>query len=153
MWFFLGVCCGVAKLPFTNNERKLKTKESKPKLRLKQKKPKVLSQQWIFLKIDPLYKCRSVSFYREVGRLFSYRDYLRVKRIETECARLILGSLQLGSRNRCFVTSRRKSRCFSCCQHVRLSGEDPQFFGDSPFTQRILSPETHAKAKLKCIRH
>jgi hypothetical protein len=45
MWFFLGVCCGVAKLPFTNNERKLKTKESKPKLRLKQKKPKVLSQQ------------------------------------------------------------------------------------------------------------
>jgi hypothetical protein len=49
-----------------------------------------------FSKVDPLYKCRSISFYREAGGLFTYWDYPRVKRIKTECARLISGSLQLG---------------------------------------------------------
>jgi hypothetical protein len=34
---------------------------------------------------------------------------------------------------------------------MRSSGEDPQFFGDPPFARRIPSPETHGRAKLKCI--
>jgi hypothetical protein len=49
----------------------------------------------IFSKVDPLYKCRSISFYREASELFTYREYSRVKRIEIECARLFLGGLQL----------------------------------------------------------
>jgi hypothetical protein len=48
--------------------------------------------------------------------------------------------------------TRRKSQRLSCCQHVRLSGEDPQSFGDSPFAWRIFSPETHVIDKLECIR-
>jgi hypothetical protein len=94
--YFHPNCCGVAELPFTNNEGKLKSQESKPKLRHKRKKTKDTFSTVNFLKVDPLYKCRSVSFYREASRLFTYRDYPRVKRIETEYARLILGSLQLG---------------------------------------------------------
>jgi hypothetical protein len=49
-----------------------------------------------FLKVNPLYKCRSVSFYRGGERTFTYRECPRVKRIKTECARLILGNIQLG---------------------------------------------------------
>jgi hypothetical protein len=49
-----------------------------------------------FSKADPLYKCRSVSFYREASGLFTYRDCPRVKWIKIECTRLFLGSLQLG---------------------------------------------------------
>jgi hypothetical protein len=49
-----------------------------------------------FSKADPLYKRRSVSFYREAGGLFTFREHPRVKRIKTECARLSLGNLQLG---------------------------------------------------------
>jgi hypothetical protein len=89
-------CSGVAKLPFTNNGRNLKAQEPKPKLKYKQKKTKCSFSTVNFSNVDPLYKFRSVSFYMEVSRLFTYRDYPRVKRIETECARLILGSLQLG---------------------------------------------------------
>jgi hypothetical protein len=89
-------CCGLAKLPFTNNEGKLKAQETKPELRHELEKTKSSFSTVNFSKGDPLYKCRSVSFYREASELFTYRDYPRVKQIETECARLILGSLQLG---------------------------------------------------------
>jgi hypothetical protein len=34
---------------------------------------------------------------------------------------------------------------------VRLSGEDPQLFGDNPFAQRNLLPETHIKAKINTL--
>jgi hypothetical protein len=37
-----------------------------------------------------------VSFYREANELFTFREYPRVKRIKTECARLFPGNLQLG---------------------------------------------------------
>jgi hypothetical protein len=90
------ICCGVAKLPFTNNERNLKAQEPKPKLRQKQKKTKISFSTVNFSKVDPLHKCRSVSFYREASGLFTFREYPHVKRIKTECARLFLGSLQLG---------------------------------------------------------
>jgi hypothetical protein len=76
--------------------RKLKAQESEPKLRHKQKKTKRSFSTVNFSKVDPLYKYRSVSFYREASGLFTYWNYPRVKRIETECTRLILGSLQLG---------------------------------------------------------
>jgi hypothetical protein len=49
-----------------------------------------------FSKVDPLYKCRSVSFLKGGERAFYMSRISRVKRIKTECARLILGSLQLG---------------------------------------------------------
>jgi hypothetical protein len=90
-------CCGVAKLPFTNNERKTKLKNQNQNLNSnKQKGTKSTFLIVNFSKADPLYKCRSVSFYREANRLFTYREYPHVKRIKTECARLFLGSLQLG---------------------------------------------------------
>jgi hypothetical protein len=80
---------------FHKQWKKTKAQESKPKLKHKQKKTKSSFSTVNFSKVDPLYKCRSVSFYREASELFTYRDYPRVKWIETECARLILGSLQL----------------------------------------------------------
>jgi hypothetical protein len=91
-------CCGVAKLPCTNNEwnLKLKNNNQKPKLKHKQKKTESSFSIVNFSKVDPLYKCRSVSFYMEASRLFTCREYPRVKQIKTGCARLILGSLQLG---------------------------------------------------------
>jgi hypothetical protein len=105
-----------------------------------------------FSKVDPLYERRSVSFYREASGIFTYRDYPRVKRIETECNRLILGNLQLGlhvigapwrhAANR--VTFLVVSTC--ACREKTLS------FWRPPSARRILSPETHDKAKLKCIR-
>jgi hypothetical protein len=55
-------------------------------------------------------------------------------------------------RNWLFMTSRRKSRRFSCCHHVHLSGEDLQSFGDSPFAWRLSSHETRVTFKLENIR-
>jgi hypothetical protein len=49
------------------------------------------------------------------------------------------------------MTPRRKSRRFSRRRHVRLSGEDPQLFGDNPFAHHILLPETHIKAKINAL--
>jgi hypothetical protein len=85
-----------SELTFTNNERKLKAQEPKPKLKHKKKKTKSSFSTVNFSKVDLLYKCQSVSLYREASRLFTYRDYPHVKWIKTECARIILGSLQLG---------------------------------------------------------
>jgi hypothetical protein len=73
-----------------------KAQEPKPKLRTKDKgQPKVLYSTVDFSKVDPLYMRRSVSFYREAGGLFTFREYPRVKRIRMECARLSSGNLQL----------------------------------------------------------
>jgi hypothetical protein len=58
--------------------------------------PKAFYSTVDFSKVDPLYKCRSVSFYREASGLFTFREYPHGKKIKTECARLFLGSLQLG---------------------------------------------------------
>jgi hypothetical protein len=43
--------------------------------------PKALYSTVEFSKVDPLYMCRSVSFYREVDGLFTSRGYPRAKRI------------------------------------------------------------------------
>jgi hypothetical protein len=72
-------------------------KSSRTKTKTKDKgQPKGSFINSRFLKSDPLYKCQSVSIYREADKLFTFREYPRVKRIETECARLLLGNLQLG---------------------------------------------------------
>jgi hypothetical protein len=90
-------CCGIAKLLSTNNEGKTKGSRNKTKTQTQLKrKPKLSFSTLSFLKVDPLYKCRSVSFYREVSGLLTYQEYRRVKWIKTECAWLVLGNLQLG---------------------------------------------------------
>jgi hypothetical protein len=72
-------------------------KSSRTKIRIQNKgQQKALYSTVDFSKDDPLYKCRSSPFYREANRLFTFREYPRVKRIKTECARLSLGNLQLG---------------------------------------------------------
>jgi hypothetical protein len=85
-------CCVVAKLPHTNNERKQKTRRLKLR-RMHKWKTKSSFSTVNFSKADPLCKCWSASFYRETNKIFAYRDYPHVKRINIECARLILGSL------------------------------------------------------------
>jgi hypothetical protein len=67
-----GCCCGIAKLPSTNNEGKSKGSRNKTKTQTELKrKPKLSFSTVNFLKVDLLYKCRSVSFYREASRLFT----------------------------------------------------------------------------------
>jgi hypothetical protein len=74
-----------------------RNESSRTETRIKHKgQPKALYTAVDFSKADPFYKCRSVSFYREANGLFTFREYPRVKRIKTECARLFLGNLQLG---------------------------------------------------------
>jgi hypothetical protein len=46
-------CCGVAKLPYTKNERKLKTQESKPKTQTQAKENQKLFLNCEFLKSRP----------------------------------------------------------------------------------------------------
>jgi hypothetical protein len=60
--------------------RGTKAREPKPKLKTKDNQ-KALFSTVEFWKDDPLYKCRSVSFYREADGLFTFRGYPRVKRI------------------------------------------------------------------------
>jgi hypothetical protein len=83
-------CCDVVKLPLTNNESKQLARNHKLS---NQRKTKNLLSTVNFSKAYPLYKCQSASFYRETNGLFTYRDRPRVKRIELECTRLILGHL------------------------------------------------------------
>jgi hypothetical protein len=61
-----------------------------------QRQPKVPFSTVDFSKVDPLYKCRSVSFYREASGLFTFWGCPRMNRIETEDARIFLGGLQWG---------------------------------------------------------
>jgi hypothetical protein len=90
-----GVLWGKPQPSHTNNERGLKLENQKPKCKAKGQ-TKASFSTVDFSKVDPLYKCRSVSFYREAGGLFTFREHPRVKRIKTECARLSSGNLQLG---------------------------------------------------------
>jgi hypothetical protein len=60
------------------------------------RQPKALFSTVDYSKVDPLYKCRSVSFYMEADGLFTFREHPCVKQIKTECARLSSGNLQLG---------------------------------------------------------
>jgi hypothetical protein len=84
---------GKPQLSFTNNEGK---KGSKTQTKMQNKgQPKASFSTVDFSKVDPLYKCQSVSFYREAGGLFTFREHPCVKRINTECARLSSGNLQL----------------------------------------------------------
>jgi hypothetical protein len=73
-----------------------KAQETKPKPGHKQKETKSSFSTMNFSKVDPLYKSRHVSFYREMRGLFTFRECPRVKRIKIECVKLFLGSLQLG---------------------------------------------------------
>jgi hypothetical protein len=108
--FFLVDILGLLLEPSTNSERQLLwdsrsyrtqtmkcNKSSRTRTRTQNKRlPKVPSSTVDFSKVDPLYKCWSVSFYREASGLFTFRGCPRMKRIETEYARLFLGGLQLG---------------------------------------------------------
>jgi hypothetical protein len=86
---------GKPQLSHTNNEGRQKLKNQKPKM-LNEGQTKASFSIVDFSKADTLYKCRSVSFYKEAGGLFTFREHPHVKRIKTECARLSSGNLQLG---------------------------------------------------------
>jgi hypothetical protein len=88
-------CCGDSRSYSTQTMRENKSSRTKTKTQ-DEGQPKALFSTADFSKVDPLYKCRSVSFYREAGGLFTFREHPRVKRIKTECARLSSGNLQLG---------------------------------------------------------
>jgi hypothetical protein len=144
-------CCGVARLPFTNNERNLKAQEPKPKLRHKQKKTKSSFSTVNFSKVYPLYKCRSVSFYRGGEWTFTYREYARVKRIKIEYARLFLGSLQLGLHVTGTPWRHVANRGAFFAIVTCVSGEDLETFGELPFAWHI--PETQITVNFKSINH
>jgi hypothetical protein len=88
-------CCGESRTFRTRTMKGNKSSRTKTKTQNKGQ-PKALFLTVDFSKVDPLYKCRSVSFYREVDGLFTFREHPCVKRIKTECARLSSGNLQLG---------------------------------------------------------
>jgi hypothetical protein len=91
----VGGCCGESRSPRTRTMREDKSSRTKTKTQDKGQS-KALYSTVHFSKVDPLYMRRSVSFYREAGGLFTFREHPRVKRIKTECARLSSGNLQLG---------------------------------------------------------
>jgi hypothetical protein len=88
-------CCGDSRSYRAQTMRGNKSSRTKTRI-LNRGQPKTLYSTIDFSKVDPLYKCRSVSFYREANGLFTFQEYPHVKRIKTECARLFLGNLQLG---------------------------------------------------------
>jgi hypothetical protein len=88
-------CCGDSRSRRAQTMRENQSSRTRTNTQDK-RQPKVLFSTVDFSKADPLYKCRSVSFYREAGGLFTFREHPRVKRIKTECARLSSGNLQLG---------------------------------------------------------
>jgi hypothetical protein len=90
--FWLVLCSSEA----TSHKQWKEVTDSKPETLTNTQERKNSFSTVNFSKVDPLYKCRSASFYREMNELFTYRDYPRVKWINTECARLILGGLHLG---------------------------------------------------------
>jgi hypothetical protein len=88
-------CCGDSRSYRTQAMRG--NKSSRTKTRIQNKgQPKALYSIVDFSKVDPLYKCRSVSFYKETIELFTSRECPRMKRIKTKDARLFLRGLQLG---------------------------------------------------------
>jgi hypothetical protein len=91
------LCCGESRSFRSRTMRGDKSSRTKTKTKTQdERQPKALYSTVDFSKVDPLYKCRSVSFYREAGGLFTFREHPRVKRIRIECARLSSGNLQLG---------------------------------------------------------
>jgi hypothetical protein len=60
---------GKPQLSHTNNVRELKLENQKPRCKAKGQ-TKASFSTVDFSKVDPLYKCWSVSFYREAGGLF-----------------------------------------------------------------------------------
>jgi hypothetical protein len=89
------VCCGESRSFRTQTIREDESSRTKTKTQ-DESQPKAIYSTVDFSKVDPLYMCRSVSFYREADGLFTFREHPRVKRIKTECARLSSGNLQLG---------------------------------------------------------
>jgi hypothetical protein len=88
-------CCGDSRSYRAQAMRENLSSRTKTKTQDKGQ-PKALYSIVAFSKVDPLYKCRSVSLYREAGGLLHFREHPRVKRIKTECARLSSGNLQSG---------------------------------------------------------
>jgi hypothetical protein len=60
-------------LSLTNNEGKTKAPRLKPKMQ-NRGQLKASFSTVDFSKVDPLYKCRFVSFYREAGGLFTFPE-------------------------------------------------------------------------------
>jgi hypothetical protein len=76
-WYsLLPLLWGKPQLSHTNNERRQKLPKTKM---LNEGQTKASFSTEDFSKADPLYKCRSVSFYREAGGLFTFREHPRVK--------------------------------------------------------------------------
>jgi hypothetical protein len=63
-------CCGDSRSFRTQTMKENKSSRTKTKTQ-NQGQPKALFSTIDFSKVDPLYKCRSVSFYREVDGLFT----------------------------------------------------------------------------------
>jgi hypothetical protein len=68
----LGQCCGDSRSSHTQTIKGNQSSRTKTKTQNKGQ-PKALFLTVDFSKVDPLYKCRSVSFYREVDGLFTFR--------------------------------------------------------------------------------
>jgi hypothetical protein len=68
IFWWVEICCDVAKLPLMNNERKQKTRKLKLR-RTQETKTKSPFLTVNFSKAHPLYKCQSTSFYRETDGL------------------------------------------------------------------------------------
>jgi hypothetical protein len=66
------LCCGDSRSFRTQTMKENKSSRTKTKTQ-NQGQPKALFSTVDFSKVDPLYKCRSVSFYREVDKLFTFR--------------------------------------------------------------------------------
>jgi hypothetical protein len=74
-------CCGDSRSYQTQTMRGNKSSRTKTRI-LNRGQPKALYSTVDFSKVDPLYKCRSVSFYKEANKLFTFREYPHVKRIK-----------------------------------------------------------------------
>jgi hypothetical protein len=72
VWISFYVCCGESRSFRTRTMRGDKSSRTKTKTQ-DGKQPKALYSTIDFSKVDPLYMCRSVSFYREAGGLFTFR--------------------------------------------------------------------------------
>jgi hypothetical protein len=138
----------VAKLPSTNNEKKLRLRNQNQNTN--QRKTKSSFSTVDCSKDHPLYKCRSVSFYRGGEQTFYIPRIPSCKTNQNRMCEAIFGKSPIGSsRDQRPVISCRKSRRLSCYHHVRLSGEDLESFREPPFAWYI--PETQITTKLKCI--
>jgi hypothetical protein len=131
-------CCGESRSSRTRTMKGNKGSRTKTQ-NTEQGQPKALFAIVDFSKVDPLYKCRSISFYREVGGLLHFREHPRVKRIKIECARLSSGNLRLGvhviGASWCHAANRGAFLALITCA---CRGENPRPFGDPPFALALL---------------